>query len=587
MENWGAIFYFEPYLSSIRSSREADRQRVFEVVVHEVAHQWFGNLVTMTWWDDLWLNEGFASWMAAKTTDHFHPGWNMWLHNADSREQAMRLDASVTTHPIIRAVKTLEEAELAFDDITYEKGSQVIRMMEAWVGEDAFRTAIRAHMRNHAYDTAVTGDLVREIDKVSKFPVADIARDFTEQAGVPMIEVLSTQCDRAKMTTSVSLKQSRFALDEPSKAARSWHVPVTAVVAGGKEIVRRIVRGPEAVQLDVPGCGAVKVNVRETGYFRTLYDAQSLASLRANYAALSLADQLGLLKDSRGLAEGQYLSFATYFDIADRLPATADPLLLLDYVRTAREIDRLYQGLPTQSGFRTFAVPRFAAILQRVGWVAAEGEPANTAILRDELIEQLGRMGDAATIAEANRRMRGSEKDPALLPAAGRAAAVRAAGAGATLATYEDFASRATRASDSAEKTLYLLSIGGANDPAIAKRVLTLALTNAVPSQLVSELIEAVARRHPELAFDFAAEHYDALVAAIGDYTPMYIARLASYGVDAAFARKFMSFSESRLGKNARESSLRAQAEILHWNRVRQAGLPQIDAWVKQRQSAR
>jgi aminopeptidase N len=158
MENWGAIFYFEPYLlEDPAASTSEDRQNIYLVVAHEVSHMWFGNLVTMRGWDDLWLNEGFASWMETKATNVFHPEWQPWLLASESRESAMHLDARASTHPIIRKVKTLEEAELAFDKITYEKGSQVIRMIEAYVGEEPFLSHPQAFVRQRCNGRPVEG----------------------------------------------------------------------------------------------------------------------------------------------------------------------------------------------------------------------------------------------------------------------------------------------------------------------------------------------------------------------------------------------------------------------------------------------
>lgn len=584
MENWGAIFYFEPYIALDPAlSTERDAQVVYEVVTHEVAHQWFGNLVTMEWWDDLWLNEGFASWMASKISDRFHPEWKVWLHAAGARERAIRLDASATTHPIIRQVKTLEEAELAFDEITYEKGSAVIRMIEGWVGEDAFREAIRAHMRNHAYANAVTADLWRELEKASPRPVTAIARDFTEQAGVPLVEVLSTRCAPGADATIVTLRQGRFGLDEPSRAAQSWNVPVLAAVAGSDRVAHQVVRGGQPARLEVPGCGPVKLNFGETGYFRTLYDEASLAALQANFARLATADQLGLLKDSRGLAEGGYQSFARYFDLADALATDADPLLLVDYAKTVADLDRLYAGLPSRDAFRAFARARFRPVLEHVGWTAKAGEPSNTALLRDTLIGLLAGLGDEATLAEAKRRFDGAARDPALVPGAVRKAIVGAVGAGADAATFAELQRRAAAAKDSAEQRLYLLALAGANAPAMATRLLDLCFTDAVPHTLFETLFEDVAERHPALAFRFAAERYDAIAERSGPYAPMFLASLAGQSVDAAFLDEFTRFADARLGRDARESTERARTAVLHHDRQRRRGLAQVDAWLGDR----
>src|SRR5690606_32077123 len=195
MENWGAIFTFEhtllldPAIANI-----SDRQRIFSVAAHEIAHQWFGNLVTMAWWDDLWLNEGFATWMAARTTQKLHPEWNTHLYSVGGRESAMSLDAAVTTHPVVQHVETVEQASQAFDSITYQKGGAVIRMLEGYVGADAWREGVRNYMKTHAYGNTVSDDLWRAVQASAGKPILDIAHDFTLQPGVPLIRVASATC---------------------------------------------------------------------------------------------------------------------------------------------------------------------------------------------------------------------------------------------------------------------------------------------------------------------------------------------------------------------------------------------------------
>jgi aminopeptidase N len=162
MENWGAIYTFEyALLLDPTISTQSDKQSVFSVAAHEIAHQWFGDLVTMSWWDDLWLNEGFASWMEGRTTEKLHPEWNTALSAVDVRERAMSLDAVATTHPVVQHVETVEQASQAFDSITYSKGEAVIRMLEGYVGADAWRDGVRRYMKAHAYGNTVSDDLWR------------------------------------------------------------------------------------------------------------------------------------------------------------------------------------------------------------------------------------------------------------------------------------------------------------------------------------------------------------------------------------------------------------------------------------------
>ena len=187
---------------------------------------------------------------------------------AASRENAMGFDARAASYAIV--------PNHSFDDaITYNKSGQVIRMLEAYVGADAFREAMRAQMRKRAFGNAVTSDIWEALEEASDLPVTAIGRDFTEQKGVPLIDVLSTRCTAGSSTTHVVLKQTRFGLDAASRSQMSWHVPVTAAVAGSSEVSNQVVMGAGRTTMDVPGCGPVKVNVSEVGYFRTRYDNES------------------------------------------------------------------------------------------------------------------------------------------------------------------------------------------------------------------------------------------------------------------------------------------------------------------------
>ena len=172
MENWGAIFLFDStLLIDNRLATETDRVNVYTGIAHEMAHQWFGDLVTMQWWDDLWLNEGFATWMENKASDHFHPEWDLWLSAAlDYRNIAMRLDSREGTHPVIRPIRDVLQADQAFDSITYGKGMAVVLMLENYLGEQVFRKGVHDYLKAHAYGNAVTDDLWVALDAASPRP---------------------------------------------------------------------------------------------------------------------------------------------------------------------------------------------------------------------------------------------------------------------------------------------------------------------------------------------------------------------------------------------------------------------------------
>jgi aminopeptidase N len=326
MENWGAILYFDQYLlvDSDRSS-ERDRQFVFSVVAHEIAHQWFGNLVTMQWWDDLWLNEGFASWMAAKAVEEIHPDWQPWMaQQAGGTADAMGLDARVGTHPIVQTVNTIDEANLAFDDITYDKGLAVLRMLEAYVGEEGFRQGVRDYLNAHLYGNARTEELWAAVQGASGQPVLDIARNFTGQVGFPILSVSGADCRREASNGVINITQRRFALDDVSRTNETWAAPIVAQRVGS-EPVRAVLPRTGPATVDVGSCGTYLVNAGQSGYFRVQYDRANFDRLVRDFGTLSSNDQLGLLLDYWAFGQSGDGEFTDYLELANAAPAAAHP----------------------------------------------------------------------------------------------------------------------------------------------------------------------------------------------------------------------------------------------------------------------
>ncbi|HKN08198.1 MAG TPA: M1 family metallopeptidase, partial [Pseudomonadota bacterium] len=319
MENWGAIFFFEhALLIDPNISTQADRRWVYVAMAHEMAHQWFGDLVTMEWWDDVWLNEGFASWMENKATGHFHPVWTLDLDALSSKEYAMTIDARQGTHPVVQPIRDVLQANQAFDSITYLKGEAVIRMLEAYVGEEAFRAGVRRYIVAHAYQNSVTEDLWRELDATSSTNVSQIARDFTQQAGVPLIRI-------APKTDGIQLTQERFVADDSGREPTHWHVPVIARWFDNRPNWQGIVGSGEPASAAGSARAGVLVNAGQAGYYRTLYPASALQPLIARFASFSPADELGLLNDSRALGYTGYEPLSDFLEIASQATPDIDP----------------------------------------------------------------------------------------------------------------------------------------------------------------------------------------------------------------------------------------------------------------------
>ncbi|MFK3737068.1 M1 family metallopeptidase [Massilia sp. TN1-12] len=582
MENWGAIFTFEyALLLDPAIATQRDRQNIFSTAAHEMAHQWFGDLVTMRWWDDLWLNEGFASWMESRMTERLHPEWNSNLSAVGSRDGAMQRDSTAATHPVVQHIETVEQASQAFDEITYQKGEAVIRMLEAYVGENAWRDGVRAYMKAHAYGNTVSDDLWKQIEKAAGKPVTAIAHDFTLQPGVPLIRVGAPVCKNG--ATVVPLTQAEFSRDQPNKKPLAWRVPVIAQVAGNGKSANTLVSGGKGT-ITVPGCGAVIVNAGQSGYYRTLYAPKEFAALAGQFARLAPIDQIGLLSDSSSLGMAGLQPASDVLALAKGAPLQADPLVWQRIAGVLSGFHSRYAGDEArQRAFDAFALARLAPLMAQIGWTARDGEAATVANLRNQLIGVLSDLGDAATIAEARRRYAAMDKDPSAVPGPLRKTILAVVAQNADAATWDGLRARAQ-----AEKTPLLKSnlytlLAIAKDKALAQRALDLALTDEPGATTSATMISAVAGRYPDLAFDFALAEREKINERI-DATSRsrYFARLAYGSSDPAMVGKLKAYADANLAASARGDVEAAVAAIQDRIKVKEQRLPEIDAWLAQ-----
>ena len=576
MENWGAIFSFESILLVDPAiTTEATRQRIFEVAAHEMAHQWFGDLVTMAWWDDLWLNEGFASWMATKSTQALHPEWEPALGIVEGRESAIGLDSVATTHPIVQHVTTVEQISQAFDSITYRKGEAVITMLEDYVGEDAWRRGVQDYVRIHKLGNTQTDDLWAAVERAAGKPVTAIAHDFTLQPGVPLIRVESGACQGGK--TNLTLRQSEFTRDRPDKASASWRVPVIAATIGGKE-ARTLVSGGSG-SLAVPGCGPVVVNSGQAGYYRTLYTAQQLDALQANFTKLKPIDQIGLLADNWGLGLAGYQSAAEALDLVDAVPANANPQVWSRTATILQSVHDLYKGdAARQPAVARYASAKLSPVLARIGWTPKAGETPTIPVLRSELISTLGGMGDSAVVAEANRRL--SSNDPVAASGPLRSTILAVVARNTDAAGWERLRAQARGEQSPLVKAQLYRLLGTARDPALAQRALDLALTSEPGATTGSAIIAAVAAEHPDLAFDFAVKNREKVEGLIdASSRSRFIPALAAGSNDPAIVGRLEDYATRFMTKESRRPADVAIASIRDRARVRETRLPDISRW--------
>ncbi len=575
MENWGAIFYFErDVLIDPKISTEADKRNVYVVIAHEMAHQWFGDLVTMAWWDDLWLNEGFAEWMETKATDHFNPQWHLWLDAMGEKEDAMRTDARQGTHPIIRPILDVLQANEAFDEITYSKGQAVIWMLETYAGADQFRAGVRNYIKAHAYGNTVTDDLWRELDKAASAPVSQIAHDFTLQAGVPLIHVTKT-------AGGIHLTQDRFAADDSARAPTVWHVPVIEKSLGTTTPWNGIVSRDKPADIAVAESDVPVVNAGQAGYFRTLYAPELFPALVTNFRKLEAADQIGMINDSRALGFSGYEPLPDFLELAQQATPDMDPQVLSTLAGRLQGIADLYRGLPGQPAMRAFVQKTLEPLFAKTGWDAKPGESQNVTLLRNDLLAALSDVDDAAVIADAKQRFAAFVKNPQSLSGDMRRNVLRIVATHADPAIWNQLHALAKATKDSLQKREYYTLLGAARDPALASQALALTLTDEAPITVRPSIIDATAQYNPEIAVDFAAAHADAINAMLEpDSRNEFVPRLARGSYEPATIPKLEAYAKTHIAPSARQEMVKAEAEISYYARVRKARLPEVDLWL-------
>jgi aminopeptidase N len=335
MENWGAIFCFEnDLLVDTKISTASNRRDVYITIAHEMAHQWFGDLVTMEWWNDLWLNEGFASWMQLRATGHFHPDWDVWRDSLAAKEEAMSVDARAGTHPVTEPIRDVLQAGEAFDTITYSKGQSVVTMLENYLGPDTFRDGVRRYIRAHEYGNTVSDDLWRELDSTPSTPVSRIAHDFTLQSGVPLIRA-------TERADTLHLVQDGYAEDDSGRASTSWRVPVVESAPGTSSLWRGLVSRAAPAKVALRQQQLAIVNFGQAGYFRTMYDPAMFAALVPAFGRLLPADQTGLLNDTRALGMSGYEPLADYAGLVSRIAPGMDANVLVTVATQLKAMDEL------------------------------------------------------------------------------------------------------------------------------------------------------------------------------------------------------------------------------------------------------
>ncbi len=512
MENLGAITYRETALLVDRqSATHGELERVADVVAHENAHMWFGDLVTMSWWNGLWLNEAFATFMEMLAVDAWKPEWKRWDSFGVSRAAAFSVDGLHSTRPIEYPVQAPKDADAMFDVLTYEKGASVLRMLEQHIGPTVFRDGVRDYLRAHAYGNADTNDLWVSLGKIAKQPVPELMDGWIFQPGFPLVTA------NLSPSSELTITQQRFSYlsDEQSGPShdQTWQIPLQMrVIAGGKASTSRMLLTEKKTTLPLPhDWESILINEGGHGFYRVRYAPDLLDRILNGIDRLAATERFNLINDAWAITVAGLMPLTDYLDLTTRFTEDRDKnvwALLLDSFSFLNRIITVED----RPAFEAFVRGRVGSAVADLGWEPKNGESELTKQLRGELIGAQGKLGNDPAIqrraVELYRTYRNDPAavDPNIVPSL---VAILAHTGDAT--RYEEFDERFRTAATPQEERRYLFSLASFQPKALLERTLSRTISGKIRTQdapfLVSAILSNVYGR--ELAWDFLKTNWE------------------------------------------------------------------------------
>mmetsp|Transcript_39333 Transcript_39333/g.117666 ORF Transcript_39333/g.117666 Transcript_39333/m.117666 type:complete len:889 (+) Transcript_39333:69-2735(+) len=540
MENWGLVTYREvALLCDEKTVSATQKQRICTIITHELAHQWFGNLVTMDWWDDLWLNEGFANWMQTFAADKLYPEWHIWESYVGTEQQrALQLDALRSSHPIQVPIAKAQEVEEVFDAISYCKGGSVVRMIYAVLGEEKFQEGLRLYFQRHKFGNTETTDLWNAWSEASGKAIGKMMNSWTEQMGFPVLKVLKDPLEAGD--AEVEIEQCWFLADgssEPGDEAKVWMTPVFIGSDKGQAPVEFMEPPAKKQKLSCAGClqGAtwLKLNFGQHVPLRVLYPPSMLDRLAKNVCSVPAEDRIGLLADSYALVKAGAMDTMQLVNLLQGFRSESNDKVWTELNAVLGGLDRVVRqglGAETSSAFIDFAARLVAPAFAQVGWDSADSDNDNKKMLRTTLVGSLSRycFKDPAVVKEAMQRFQAflaSPNDSSVLSADIRSAvlsiAVQSEGS-ETL--FDQIMSAHEAVSDGAVRIHIYGALGNATSPALKKRALQWAVSESVRSQDLIYIPMSMAtsgREGAEAVFQWVQQDYDKIEARLGKTSAM------------------------------------------------------------------
>jgi puromycin-sensitive aminopeptidase len=485
MENLGAITFRETaLLVDETTATHQERERVADVVAHEIAHMWFGDLVTMNWWNGLWLNEAFATFMEMLAVDHAKPHWRRWTTFGVSRSAALTVDGLNSSRPIEFPVNAPHDAEAMFDVLTYEKGASVLRMLEQYLGEAVFRDGVRHYLDKHAFANTETTDLWESLAAAANLPIPAIMDGWIYQPGYPLLTA-RLQGDH------LVLRQQKFRYlpavgemggDSPANSPKEalWQVPVQVRIdtAAGGEVRRLLLTGQEQ-RLALPaGVESVLVNEGGHGFYRVHYEADLLDRLLDRLPALAAIERFNLVNDTWAAVLAGLMPLPDFLDLTARLRGERDRNVWSVMLGAFTTVSRIIEE-GDRPGLQKLVRDRLGPAVSELGWQPKTGEDELRSQLRGDLLRAMGTLGDdPMTQALAARVYTVGAADASVL-----AAAINIVAHTGDTARFDDFLKRFRTARTPQDEQRYLLALADFRPQALVERTLAMALDGSVRTQ--------------------------------------------------------------------------------------------------------
>ena len=571
MENIGFITGREVAFQVDEQHLSLGQQKlVASIVSHEIAHQWFGDLVTTEWWDDVWLNEGFATWMEVKPVDAWKPDWHLGLDevsrdNILTTQGALDVDSLASTRAIHQAAETPAQIIELFDGIAYGKAAAVLRMVEAYIGPETFRAGVNEYLRRHAYGNATAEDFWGTLAEVSKKPVDQIMASFVKQAGVPVVS-LNAQC--TGNSTTVRMKQQRYFYDRTKLDAPNdqlWHVPVCLKPGPGGSTRCELLSKQEQ-SFTIPGCAVwVLGNAGGNGYYRTAYEPETVHALaRDAEAALTPQERVLLLMDTWASVRVGHEPVGDYLTLAESAQTEPSTAVLYLVLAQLNNISRYLVNDDDRAAYQFWVRKTLDPLAKRISWVPKPDESADQNDLRPSLLTSLGDSGhDPEAIAEAQMLTQQALQDSSSVQADLATAALRLAASHGGPDLYDKLLAAMKAAKTPEQYYLYFYTLPEFREPQLLQRTLELSVSPEVRSQDAVGLIGWTIIGNPdgeEPAWNFLRSHWADLEKKGGPFASAEVLSFVGYFCNPAMKDQVQQFFSAH-PPNGQERTLRQSME--------------------------